>query len=128
MNDEYQTQYFWNNMKKSELKELIKEQLFKALLEKDEYWEKDGPFSIDGSFDDSKHFEKAMNNLGKRAGVEPSTGANKFRTQKYKVGYWTYDQYGGDPETIEVEASSEEEALKKAKQEAPRASSKFKII
>jgi len=114
-------------MKKSELKELVKEQLFKALLEKDEYWENDGP-SIDGPLNDPDHFKKAMDNLGMRAGVEPSTGANKFRTQKYKVGYWTYDQYGGDPETIEVEASSEEEALKKAKQEAPRASSKFKII
>ena len=121
MNDEYQTQYFWNNMKKSELKELVKEQLFKALLEKDNY-------SIDGPLNDKDHFKNAISNLGMRAGVEPSTGANQFRAKKYKVGYWTYDQYGGDPETIEVEASSEEEALKKAKQEAPRASSKFKII
>jgi hypothetical protein len=127
MNDEYQTQYFWNNMKKSELKELVKEQLFKALLEKDGFYN-DGPASIDGPLNDPNHFEKAMDNLGMRAGVEPSTGANKFRAKKYKVRYWTYDQYGGDPEVIEVEASSEEEALKKAKQEAPRASSKFKII
>ena len=85
MNDEYQTQYFWNNMKKSELKELIKEQLFKALLEKDNYWENDGPPSIDGSFDDPKHFEKAMDNLGMRAGVKPSTGANQFRTPEQTV-------------------------------------------
>lgn len=65
-------------MKKSELKELIKEQLFKALLEKDNY-------SIDGPLNDPDHFEKALDNLGIRAGVKPSTGANKFRTPEQTV-------------------------------------------
>jgi len=35
MNDEYQTQHYWNNMKKSELKELIKEQI-KSLISESE--------------------------------------------------------------------------------------------
>jgi len=67
-------------MKKSELKELIKEQLFKALLEKDGL-DDDGP-SIDGSLNDPNHFKKAIGNLGMRAGVEPSTGANQFRPEQ----------------------------------------------
>jgi hypothetical protein len=45
-------------MKKSKLKELIKEQLFKALLEKDGLYD-DGPSSIDGPLNDPDHFEKA---------------------------------------------------------------------
>lgn len=107
MNDEYQTQHYWNTMKKSELKELIKEQI-KSLISESEGLH-------DFFYGDDENAPKPQN-------------LNKFRTKTYEVGYWTYDEYGGDPEVIEVEASNEEEALKKAKQEAPRGSSKFKIV
>ena len=66
-------------MKHSELKEIIRKEVRKALNESD--------------------YDQAMQNLAKMADINLSkpAGGNKFRTpkeQEYEVGYWEYTAYG----------------------------------
>lgn len=71
MHDEYQTHQFWNNMKKSELKQLIKEE-FKQITNE----------ALD------PEFEKAQDNLYQKVtGEKPGLkGLNKFRTKsEYEI-------------------------------------------
>jgi len=71
-------------------------------------------------------------------GENPKTSTkNKLRAPKneikvntppqiYVVGYWTYYNGDWDSDYVEVKAVSEEDAIKKAKDLAPRASKDFK--
>jgi hypothetical protein len=114
MNDEYQTQQYWNNnMKKSELKQIIKEEIRKVLNESD--------------------YDQAMQNLAKQADINLSepAGRNKFRApkeQEYEVGYWEYTNYGPEGMTIEVMATSEKEAIEKAEGKTRGKRGSYKVI
>ncbi len=58
-----------------------------------------------------------------------SQGLNKFREQEYKVGFdYMHGDWEHDTDIVTVTASSEEEALKKAKLQAPRLSKNFKVV
>ena len=113
MNDPYQTRQFFN-MKKTELKQIIKEEIINILNESD--------------------YDTAMQNLAKKADIKLSNpkGKNKFRTEKeYKVGYIWRNGEEKESEVVTVKANTEEEALAKAKEDAPRlarANGKFEII
>lgn len=93
MNDLYQTQQYWNDMKKTELKEIIRKEVREAL---------------------DPEFEKAQDKLytsvtGKTPG---SQGLNKFRKDKYVVSYTFYYKDDYDYDYVEnIEASSPEEAI-----------------
>ena len=100
MNDEYQTQYFWS-MKRSELKQIIKEEIRNIL-------ENEDPTNV---------------GMKKAVGFKEPTGPRKTKIvpakeKKYEVSFWYRHGKGGDEKdnkTIKVEASTEEEAIKKAK-------------
>ena len=120
--DEYQTYNFWN-MKKSELKNIVREEIFKILDEND------------GSREISDKLAKLMNvNLSRdySKNVMKPKEKPEGESKEYEVEYWfRFGKYGDDKDNdvIKVKASSEEEAIKKAKEEAPRNSitSSFKV-
>jgi len=103
-----------NNMKQSELKQIIKEEVRNVLNESD--------------------YDQAMQNLAKKADITLSKpeGKNKFRTEKeYKVGYVWRSGEEKESEIVTVKANTEEEAIAKAKEDAPRlarANGKFEVI
>ena len=115
MNDEYQTQQFWL-MKRSDLKNIIKEEIRSVL-------ENEDPINI---------------GMKKAIGFEPRTGPSRNKIvpaeeKEYSVQYWY--RYGKnadeqDPEIVKIMATTEEEAIKKAKEKAPRSAigSSFKIV
>jgi hypothetical protein len=113
MNDQYQTRQFFD-MKHSELKQIIKEEVKKALNESD--------------------YDQAMQNLAKKADItlHKPEGRNKFRVEKeYKVGYTWRNGEEYEDEVVTVKANSEEEAIAKAKEDAPRLArlgGKFEVI
>lgn len=101
-------------MKHSELKHIIKEEVRKALNESD--------------------YDQAMQNLAKKADINLSKpeGKNKFRTEKeYKVGYTWRNGEDLEDEVVTVKANTEDEAIAKAKEDAPRlarVNGKFEVI
>ncbi len=117
MNDEYQTQQFWL-MKRSDLKKIIKEEI-RSVLENEVH-------------------DKMMQTLKDKIGFKPKTGPSRNKIvpaeeKEYSVQYWY--RYGRnadeqDPEIVKVMATTEEEAIKKAKEKAPRSAieSSFKIV
>lgn len=114
MNDPYQTRQFFD-MKHSELKQIIKEEIRSVLKEESDY-------------------DTAMQNLARKADITLSKpeGRNKFRTEKeYKVGYTWRSGEEKESEIVTVKANTEEEAIAKAKEDAPRLArinGKFEII
>lgn len=105
-------------MKHSELKQIIKEEIRNVLKE----------------VTDSE-MDSAYGELYKRAtGEERPTGPskNKFRTEKeYTVGYTWRSGEDLEDEVVTVKANTEEEAIAKAKEDAPRlarVNGKFEII
>jgi hypothetical protein len=84
-------------------------------------WNKDRYLSESES-EDQNPYDTAMQNLATKADITIHTpsGGNKFRKHQYEVGY-TYRNGEEYEDGIEyVEASSEEEAINKAKELAPR--------
>ena len=79
-------------------------------------------------------YDQAMQNLAKKADITLSKpeGRNKFRTEKeFTVGYTWRNGEEIENEIVTVKANTEEEALAKAKEDAPRlarVNGKFKII
>ena len=118
MNDEYQTQQYWNNMKHSELKNIIREEVRRAMNESE------------------KVYEDAMQNLAKMADINLSQpqGLNKPRPSKepekheYKVGYWEYTEYGPEGSTIDVIDTSEENAINQAEGRTRGKRGTYKVI
>jgi predicted hydrocarbon binding protein len=114
MNDPYQTRQFFN-MKHSELKQIIKEEIRKVLEVEDPS-------------------QTALDNIGRDLGVKGISGSskNKFRTepkeQEYEVGYWAYTNYGPEGMTTKVMATSEKDALEKAFNETRGKSNSYKVI
>ena len=110
-------------MKKSELKNIVREEIFKILDEND------------GSREISDKLAKLMNvNLSRdySKNVMKPKEKPEGESKEYEVEYWfRFGKYGDDKDNdvIKVKASSEEEAIKKAKEEAPRNSitSSFKV-
>lgn len=102
-------------MKHSELKQIIKEEIRNVLKEESDY-------------------DTAMQNLAKKADITlyKPEGRNKFRTEKeYTVGYTWRSGEDVENEIVTVTANTEEEAIAKAKEDAPRlarVSGKFEII
>lgn len=98
-------------MNHSQLRNIIKEEILKALSENAE-------------------MDKMNQTFNAKVGVEPSTAKNVMKEKEYKVEYW-YRLKNGDDEdndVVTVKAKSEEDAIAKAKVEAPRNSSSFKIV
>jgi ATP-dependent Lon protease len=99
------------NMKKTELKEIIRKEVRKALNESD--------------------YDQAMQNLAKHINLSEPAGRNKFRApkeQEYEVGYWEYTNYGPEGMTIEVMATSEKEAIEKAEGKTRGKRGSYKVI
>jgi len=109
MNDEYQTQQYWNNnMKKTELKEIIRKEVRKAIDE-----------------------SQGLNDFFYEPSETPAQGLNKFRApkeQEYEVGYWEYTNYGPEGMTVKVMATSEKEAIEKAEGETYGKRGSYKVI
>jgi len=113
VNDEYQTQQFWI-MKHSDLKNIIKEEIRNVL-------ENEDPINV---------------GMKKAIGFESPSGPSKnkivsAKEKKYEVSYWYRHGKHGDEkdiDTFEVMATTEEEAIKKAKESrrVPRSASSFK--
>ena len=100
-------------MKHSELKRIIRKEVRKVLNESD--------------------YDQAMQNLAKMADINLSkpAGGNKFRTpkeQEYEVGYWEYTAYGPETGTIEVMATSKEDAIEKAEGKTRGKRGSYKVI
>jgi hypothetical protein len=101
-------------MKHSELKQIIKEEIRNVLNESD--------------------YDQAMQNLARKADITLSkpAGRNKFRTEKeYTVGYTWRNGEDYEDEVVTVKANTEEEAIAKAKEDAPRlaqVNGKFEVI
>ena len=106
-------------MNHSQLRNIIKEEILKALNEYDPY-------------------EKGMERFKEKMGFEKANPSvknvmkapNPSEEKEYKVSYW-YRLKNGDDEdndVVTVKAKSEEDAIAKAKVEAPRNSSSFKIV
>lgn len=100
-------------MKKSELREIIKEEIYRIIDETD-------PIS------------KA---LADKVGIKPTTAKNVMREKEYEVEYWFRFGKSGDEkdnDIIKVMApvnASDDEIIKKAKEEARRnyINSSFKV-
>jgi hypothetical protein len=102
-------------MKKTELKEIIRKEVRKALNESEQ------------------DYEDAMQNLAQMADINLSQpqGLNKFRTskeQEYEVGYWEYTAYGQEGDTIKVMATSKEDAIEKAEGKTRGKRGSYKVI
>lgn len=59
---------------------------------------------------------------------EIANSQNMTGLKKYKVEYWYQYMDDSDFDVIEVEAESEEQAIEKAKQQAPRRSKSFSVV
>jgi hypothetical protein len=122
MSDEYQTRQFFNMRPETtiKLKRIIKEEIRSAIKE--------------GVLGDEDAENQFMKNLISKAGGELSRSekGNQFRKKTYEVGYKYYagDDYEWD--TVEVEATSPEEAIKKVKNRevsgVPRTASDIAIV
>jgi hypothetical protein len=129
-------------MKLSELKQLIKEEIQAALNENTprtsvRYNGIDYEVIEDyGTAVKVKMGSKVrtLNNSQLTQSVEKEkkySSVKEAEEKEYKVEYWyRFGKYGDDEdyEVVKVMATSEEEAIEKAKQEARRASYKFKVI
>ena len=107
MNDPYQTRQFFD-MKQSELKEIIRKEVRKAIDE-----------------------SQGLNDFFYEPSETPNQGLNKFRTpkeQEYEVGYWEYTAYGPETGTIEVMATSKEDAIEKAEGKTRGKRGSYKVI
>jgi hypothetical protein len=140
-------------MKKSELKQIIKEEIqktmlvdriYNALSEIDEFkqlgMDQQGELvtQIEDLFTEynlnESEFDKAMDKFKEKIGFkkpDPSI-KNVMREKEYEVEYWyRFGKYGDDEdnEVIKVKAPSEKEAIEKAKKEARKnaIASSFKV-
>ena len=85
-------------MKKSELQEIIREELQNALNEIED--------PTQSGFDDAM----------RKAGITFATGTNRMKEREYEVVYWYRYKDEKDLDMVTVMARSEEEAIEKAKQ------------
>ena len=143
MSDEYQTQNFWN-MKHSELHKIIKEEVKKAILTDRIYDALSGveEFNLLGMDQQGElvvqiedmfknlnenEFEKAIGKFKEKMEFKPSTAKNTMKPKEYTVDFWTMRKGDKDNDQVKVMATSEEEALKKAKDQSPKNSFSFKV-
>jgi hypothetical protein len=94
----------------------------------------DGTNFITKMNENESDYDQAMQNLARKADITLSApaGKNKFRTEKeYTVGYTWRNGEDYEDEVVTVKANTEEEAIAKAKEGAPRlarVNGKFEII
>lgn len=100
-------------MKRSELKQIIQEEIHNVLNENDPY---------------EKGMEKFKEKIGFKA-PDPSI-KNVMKPKEYVVQYWYRQRDDEDLDDVTVMASSEKEAIEKAKKEARRnyIDSSFKVL
>ena len=88
-------------MKQSELRQIIKEEISKALSENVE-------------------MDKMNQRFNDIVGVKPSTAKNTFKEKEYEVEYIQYINDNYEDDVIKVKAKDEADALEKAKEELKR--------
>ena len=141
-------------MKKSELRQLIREEIqktmlvdriYNALSEIDEFkqlgMDQQGELvtQIEDLFTEydlnESEFDKAMDKFKEKVGIKPTTSKNVMREKEYEVEYWFRFGKSGDEkdnDVIKVMApvnASDDEIIKRAKEEARRnyINSSFKV-
>ena len=122
MSDEYQTRQFFNMRPETtiKLKRIIKEEIRSAIKE-----------GVLGAEDVDNRIAQGLKRM---AGIEPSENPNqnKFRKKTYEVGYKYYYRDDYERDTVEVEATSPEEAVAKVKNRevsgVPRTASDIEVV